>query len=126
MVHVLRRPTPYLLNSAMLSHGSVYPAWPPRSPSGTARDFAALRDSLWWSGPDILRALAGERRGGVRPPRGAQAAAHERNVRSAAANAGRAQTEDVRVDHRGADVAVAEERLDGPDVVVVHDQMGGE
>jgi len=37
-----------------------------------------------------------------------------------------AQVEDVGVDHGGADIAVAEELLDGPDVMVVLQQMGGE
>ena len=33
---------------------------------------------------------------------------------------------DMRVDHRGADVFVAEQLLDGPDVVTGFEQMGGE
>jgi hypothetical protein len=43
-----------------------------------------------------------------------------------ASDAGWSQIEDVRVDHRGADVTVAEELLHGPDVVVVLEQVGGE
>jgi hypothetical protein len=43
-----------------------------------------------------------------------------------ASDARRAQVEDMRVDHRGADIAVAEELLDGPDVVVVLQQVGSE
>src|SRR5206468_7829144 len=34
--------------------------------------------------------------------------------------------EDMRVDHRGTDVAVTEELLDGPDVVVILEQVGRE
>src|SRR2546427_3345959 len=37
-----------------------------------------------------------------------------------------AAVQEVRVDHRGADVAVAEEFLDGPDVVASPDELGGE
>src|SRR5882672_10468865 len=37
-----------------------------------------------------------------------------------------AAVEDVDVDHRGRDVAVAEELLDGPDVVAGLEEMGGE
>ena len=42
-----------------------------------------------------------------------------------ASDAGRPAVEDVSVDHRGTDVAVAQELLDGPDIVVVFEQMGG-
>src|SRR6478672_10380798 len=41
-------------------------------------------------------------------------------------DAAAAAVEDVRVDHRGADVAMPEQLLDGPDVVAGFEQMGGE
>jgi len=39
---------------------------------------------------------------------------------------GRAPVEDVGIDHRGADVLVAEQLLDGADVVALLQQVGGE
>lgn len=42
------------------------------------------------------------------------------------ADAGRAFVEDMSVDHGGFDVAVAEEFLNGSDVVAVFDEVGGE
>ena len=43
-----------------------------------------------------------------------------------AADAGGAAVEDVGVDHGGGDVLVAEQLLDGADVVAVLEQVGGE
>jgi hypothetical protein len=43
-----------------------------------------------------------------------------------ASDASRPQVEDMRVDHRGTDVTVTEELLDGPDVVVILEQVGRE
>lgn len=43
-----------------------------------------------------------------------------------AADAAGAEAEDVGVDHGGGDVAVAEELLDGADVVAALEEVGGE
>src|SRR6266404_7386687 len=52
-----------LLNSAMLSHSSVYPARPPRPPFVAPRVCVVLRGISRCLAPDILRALAGEHSG---------------------------------------------------------------
>jgi hypothetical protein len=54
------------------------------------------------------------------------ARSQEKHPVGGASDSGRPPVEDVRVDHGSADITVAEKLLDGPDVVVVLQQVGGE
>src|SRR5947199_3012703 len=78
-------------------------------------------------GPRYLASPRWRARRRLRPPRRSELAwsCQEHSV-GRASDASRPQVEDMRVDHRGTDVAVTEELLDGPDVVVILEQVGRE
>src|SRR5439155_25788004 len=77
------RRTLSILNWAMLSHSSVYPARPPRPPFVAPRVFVVLRGMSRCLAPDILRALAGEHAGACGRLVALSWQAHARNIRSA-------------------------------------------
>jgi hypothetical protein len=103
----------------MLSHSSVYPGAAPWTPWEEARLFAALLDVVRSVRPDILRGVAASVSALAAGSTSGAARSRQEHPIGGASDARRAQVEDMRVDHGGADVAVAEELLDSPDVVVV-------
>src|SRR5437667_6588912 len=72
-----------ILNWAMLSHSSVYPARPPRPPFVAPRVCVVLRGISRCLAPDILRALAGEHSGACGRLAVLSRLGHARNIRSA-------------------------------------------
>src|SRR5438309_11053328 len=72
-----------ILNWAMLSHSSVYPARPPRPPFVAPRVFVVLRGISRCLAPDILQDLAGEHSGACGRLDVLRWHGHARNIRSA-------------------------------------------
>src|SRR5215813_1154871 len=114
-----------ILNCVIELRSSVYPGDPLRPRPLDARVSAALQNAPWPVGLDIQRAVAGylamARRVIFTP-----AEADQRNIRSAGLRTPAGpRLMDVGVDHRGAHVPVAEQFLDGANVVALLQEVRG-
>src|SRR6266403_2638570 len=85
-----------------------------------AQSFRSVAGHIAMPGPRYLARPRWRALRRLRPPRCFEMAwSCQEHPVGRASDASRPQVEDMRVDHRGTDVAVTEELLDGPDVVVV-------